>query len=101
VTPTTRWTALRIVWNRVACTTSSAVSGASTSRDDAPGSCNASRYANTAVSVSRVMYTAVGWARRRTSVSCSACRLATALAAPPTLSPGTWRTRKPFMCCTP
>jgi len=97
VTPTTRWTALRIVWNRVACTTSSAVSGASTSRDDAPGSRNASRYANTAVSVSRVMYTAVGWARRRTSVSCSAWRLATALAASPTLSPGTWRTRKPFM----
>jgi hypothetical protein len=27
------------------------------------------------------MYTAVGWARRRTTVSCSAWRLATALAA--------------------
>ena len=43
VTPTTRWMALRMVWNSVACTTSSAVSGAITERDDAPGSCSASR----------------------------------------------------------
>ncbi len=101
VTPTTRWIALRIVWYSVACTTSSAVSGASTERADPPGSCSASRYANTAVAVSRAMYTAVGWARRRTSVSCSAWRLATALAASPTLSTGTERTGKPFMSYIP
>jgi hypothetical protein len=43
VTAATRRMALLIVWNKVACTTSSAVSGASTSRDDPPGSCRASR----------------------------------------------------------
>src|SRR2546425_4028024 len=91
--------AVPIVWNKVACTTSSAVSGASTERDDPPGSCSAIRYANTAVAVSRATYTAVGCARRRTSVSCSAWRLAAAMAASPTLSPGTGRTGKPFMSC--
>ena len=101
MTAATRRMAVPIVWNKVACTTSSAVSGASTERDDPPGSCSASRYANTAVAVSRAMYTAVGWARRRTSVSCSAWRLATALAASPTLSTGTGRTGKPFMSCIP
>ena len=88
MTAATRRMALPMVWNKVACTTSSAVSGASTERGDPPGSCSASRYANTAVTVSRAMYTAVGCARRRTSVSCSAWRLATALAASPTLSTG-------------
>ena len=55
VTPMTRWMALRMVWNSVACATSSAVRGASTPRADAPGSRNASRYANTAVRVSRTI----------------------------------------------
>ena len=55
VTAATRRMAVPIVWNKVACTTSSAVSGASTERDDPPGNCSASRYANTAVRVSRAM----------------------------------------------
>ena len=55
VTAATRRKAVPIVWNKVACTTSSAVSGASTERDDPPGNCSASRYANTAVRVSRAM----------------------------------------------
>jgi hypothetical protein len=97
----TRCTALRMVWNRLACTTRSAVSGASTDRTDPPGNCSASRYANTAVNVIRVTYTAAGWARRRTSVSCSAWRRATALAASLTLSAGTGRTKKPFMGSIP
>src|ERR1700760_655877 len=88
-----------MVLNKVACTTSSAVSGASTERGDPPGSACAIRYANTAVAVSLAMYTAVGWARRRTTVSCSAWRLATALAATPTFSTGIGRTGKPFMSC--
>ena len=99
MTAATRRMALLIVWNKVAWTTSSAVSGASTERAEPPGSCCATRYANTAVTVSRATYTAVGWARRRTTVSCSAWRLATALAASPTLSTGTGRTGKPFMSC--
>ena len=89
MTAATRRMAVPMVWNKVACTTSSAVSGASTERGDPPGSCSAIRYANTAVAVSLATYTAVGWARRRTTVSCSAWRLATALAAAPTFSTGT------------
>ena len=93
--------AVRIVWNKVACTTSSAVSGASTDAGDAARQLQREQVGEHRRGVSRVMYTAVGWARRRTSVSCSACRLATALAASPTLSTGTGRTGKPFMSCIP
>ena len=55
MTAATRRMAVPMVWNKVAWTTSNAVSGASTERADPPGSCSASRYANTAVTVSRVM----------------------------------------------
>ena len=55
MTAATRRMAVPMVWNKVAWTTSNAVSGASTERVDPPGSCSASRYANTAVTVSRAM----------------------------------------------
>ena len=55
MTAATRRMAVPMVLNKVACTTSNAVSGASTERGDPPGSCRASRYANTAVTVSLAM----------------------------------------------
>src|SRR5256714_10623603 len=82
-TLTTRWSALRIVWYMVACTMSSAVSGASTGCG-LTGSCSATREANAAVTVSRAMYAAGGWARRRTRVRVAGAVWTTARTVVPT-----------------